>query len=238
MDQRVAIVFGGSSGIGEATARALVANGARVTIAGRDAAKLAAAAERIEGVQTAVADARDRDAVARVFDAAGSVDDVVICVTGGKGAGAFRDLDLDELRGALEAKTLAQLRVAQIAARHVKPGGSITFVTAASPRSVIRGTAGLAVVNGGLEAAIPILAVELAPIRVNAVSPGIIATPWWDAMPAGAKDSMFATAAASLPVRRVGTPDEVAAVIALLVRSGFVTGSIYEVDGGSHLVTQ
>jgi NAD(P)-dependent dehydrogenase (short-subunit alcohol dehydrogenase family) len=238
MDQRVAIVFGGSSGIGEATARALVTNGARVTIAGRDAAKLAAAAGRIEGVQTAVADARDRDAVARVFDATGPVDDVVICVTGGKGAGAFRDLDLDELRGALEAKTLAQLRVAQIAARHIRPGGSITFVTAASPRSVIRGTAGLAVVNGGLEAAIPILAVELAPIRVNAVSPGIIATPWWDAMPAGTKDSLFATAAASLPVGRVGQPDEVAAVIALIVRSGFVTGSIYEVDGGSHLVSQ
>jgi NAD(P)-dependent dehydrogenase (short-subunit alcohol dehydrogenase family) len=235
---RIAIVFGGSSGIGEATARALAAGGAQVTITGRDEAKLTAAAGRIGGVRTAVADALDQSSVSRVFEAAGPVDDVVISVSGGKGAGAFRDLNLDELRGALEAKTLAQLRIAQVAARHVRPTGSITFVTSASPRSVIRGTAGLAVVNGGLEAAIPILALELAPIRVNAVSPGIVDTPWWDGMPAAAKDAHFATAAAKLPVGRVGNADEVAALIALVTRSGFMTGSVYEIDGGSHLVTQ
>jgi NAD(P)-dependent dehydrogenase (short-subunit alcohol dehydrogenase family) len=236
MERRAAIVFGGSSGIGEATARAFVRAGARTIIAGRDPARLAAAASRIGEVATAVADARDREAVARAFEQHGPVDDLVISVSGGKGAGRFLDLDLAELRAAFEAKTLAQLTVAQVGARQLRAGGSITFVTAASARSVIRGTAGLAAVNGALEALVPILAVELAPIRVNAVSPGIVDTEWWDAMPAAAKQRFFATAEATLPVGRVGRPDEVAEVIALLARTGFATGSIYEVDGGAHLI--
>jgi len=238
MDPRVAIVFGGGSGIGEATARVLAKAGAQVTITGRDEAKLVAAAKRIEGVRTASVDALDANAVARVFEAAGPVDDVVICVSGGKGAGLVRGLDLHHVREAFEAKTMAQLTVAQVAARYVRPGGSITFVTAASPRSVIRGTAGLAAVNGALEALIPILALELAPIRVNAVSPGIVDTAWWDGMPKQVKDSFFATAAATLPVRRVGNADEVAELIALVARTGFMSGSVYEIDGGSHIVTQ
>ena len=238
MANKTAIVFGGSSGIGEAAAGALLAQNYRVTITGRDERKLAATAARLAGVRTAVVDALDRSAVSRVFEASGAVHAVVICVSGGKGAGLFRDLDLNDLRGALEHKTLAQLTIAQIAAGHVHDGGSLTFVTAASSRSVIRGTAGLAAVNGALEALIPILALELAPIRVNAVSPGIIDTPWWDGMPAAAKRSFFENAAAELPVRRVGRPEEVAQLIALIANTGFMTGSVYEIDGGGHLVTQ
>jgi NAD(P)-dependent dehydrogenase (short-subunit alcohol dehydrogenase family) len=238
MSPKQAIVFGGSSGIGEATASALVSKGLKVTITGRDEARLAAAAQRIGEARVCVADALDRAAVTRAFEQIAPVDIVVICVSGGKGAGAFRELNLDELRRAFEAKTLAQLSIAQVAARYVRDAGSITFVTAASPHSVIRGTAGLAAVNGAIEATIPILAVELAPIRVNAVSPGIIDTPWWDAMPKAAKDTFFEKAVATLPVRRVGDPREVAELIALVATSGFMTGSVYEIDGGGHLVTQ
>lgn len=237
MSQKKAIIFGGSSGIGEAAARALVAAGSDVTITGRDEAKLAAAQRRLEQAHAISCDATDAAAVARAFDAVGTVDDVVICVSGGKGAGLFVDLNLADVHGALRAKTLAQLTVAQVAAKRMK-SGSITFVTAASPRSVIRGTAGLAAVNGAIEALIPILALELAPVRVNAVSPGIIDTPWWEGMPEAAKASFFATAAATLPVRRVGSAAEVGDLIAFITRAGFVTGSIYEIDGGSHLVTQ
>ncbi len=241
MTNKAAIVFGGSSGIGEGAARALLAKGHQLTITGRDEAKLSAAAQRLSElgqVRTAVVDALDRDAVQRAFDASGPVDDVVICVSGGKGAGLFRKLALNDLREAFEQKTMAQLTVAQVAAAHVRDGGSITFVSAASARSVVRGTAGLAAVNGAIEALIPILALELAPIRVNAVSPGIIHTPWWDAMPAATRDSMFKTAQATLPVRRVGTPEEVGELIATIAGAGFLTGSVYEIDGGSHLVTQ
>jgi NAD(P)-dependent dehydrogenase (short-subunit alcohol dehydrogenase family) len=236
MNQEIVIVFGGSSGIGEACAREMKRAGARVVITGRDTARLDEAARRLDGVEKAVVDARDRDAVARLFDSIGAVDHVIICVSGGKGAGVFKDLDLDQLRAGFEDKTLAQLAVAQAAVGHVRPGGSITFVTAASARSVVRGTSGLAAVNGAIEAMVPILAFELAPVRVNAVSPGVIDTAYWSGK--AMKDSLFRTAEATLPVGRVGSPDEVAALICLVARSGFVTGSVYEIDGGSHLVTQ
>ncbi|MEO8878725.1 MAG: SDR family oxidoreductase [Polyangiaceae bacterium] len=236
MTVQTTIVFGGSSGIGEATARAAKRAEHRVVIVGRDERKLAAAAKRLEGVETISADATERASVDAAFQKVGSVDHVVICVSGGKGAGPFADLNLADVREAFEAKTLAQLTIAQSALKYVQKGGSLTFVGAASTRSVIPGTVGLAAVNGAIETAIPILAKELAPLRVNAVSPGIIDTDWWNAMPKAAKESFFKTAEKQLPVGRVGKPEEVANVILCLIQTGFVTGSIFECDGGSHLV--
>jgi NAD(P)-dependent dehydrogenase (short-subunit alcohol dehydrogenase family) len=238
MKDQTVIVFGGGSGIGEATALEARRAGAEVVIVGRERTQLDEAARRIGGARAAVADATDSAAVARVFSELGKVDHVVIGVSGSKGAGLLSDLDFEQLQQAFAEKTIAQLRVAQAAARSVRAGGSITFISAASARSVIRGTAGLAAVNGAIEAVVPILAVELQPIRVNAVSPGIIDTAWWSRVPAEAKAALFRSAEANLPVHRVGRPEEVAKTLLLLMQSGFVTGSIYEVDGGSHLVTQ
>jgi NAD(P)-dependent dehydrogenase (short-subunit alcohol dehydrogenase family) len=235
MKHETVIVFGGSSGIGEATARLAREEGARVLIVGRDRAKIDAAVVRTGAAHGFVADATDAAAIDHVFTEAGQVNHAVICVSGGKGAGLFVEIDLEDIRRALEAKTLAQLTVAQAAASHVVRGGSITFVTAASARSVIRGTAGLAAVNGAIEAAVPILALELAPTRVNAVSPGIVDTPWWEGMPASVKDDFFRTAAAALPVGRVGRPEEIARALVFVIKSGFTTGSVYEIDGGGHL---
>jgi NAD(P)-dependent dehydrogenase (short-subunit alcohol dehydrogenase family) len=235
-EQKIGVVFGGSMGIGEATAKLLKEDGTRVTIVGRDKARLAAAAARIGEVEIAVADALDADAISRVFETTGPVDIVVICVAGSKGIGPFRDLNLDGVRAAFEEKTLAQLRVAQVSARHMRANGSITFVSAGSARQPIRTAVGPAVVNGAIEAAIPTLALELAPIRVNAVSPGLIDTPLWGFM-AEARAGFFSNHGAKLPVGRIGQAAEVAAVIALVANSGFVTGSVYEIDGGSHLVT-
>jgi NAD(P)-dependent dehydrogenase (short-subunit alcohol dehydrogenase family) len=238
LERKLAVVFGGSSGIGEATASALKRAGARVVIAARDPRKLEAAAARLGGAETASVDARDRAAVARLLASIGPIDHLNLCVSGGKGAGLFATVDLEQLRAAFDEKLFAQLAVAQAAVPHLRAGGSITFVTAASASSVIRGTSGLGAVNGALEAMIPILAHELAPIRVNAVSPGIVDTAWWDAMPGAAKESFFRAAEAALPVRRVGSAEEVAGLIALVAQNGYMTGSVYPIDGGNHLVTQ
>jgi len=232
-NKRVAI-FGGTSGIGEATARLASSQGAKVVIVGRNPERLEAALSRLPDASGKTADGTDPEAVARVFEGAPPFDHVVVCVSGGKGAGAFRELDLQAVRDAFAAKTLAQLTVIQVAARSMK-SGSITLVTAASACSTIRGTAGLAAVNGALEAVVPILALELAPIRVNAVSPGIVDTPWWDGMPREQKDGFFGQASAALPVGRVGNPDEIGRAIVFLMTSGFTTGSTLVVDGGGRL---
>lgn len=232
-----AVVFGGSSGIGEAAARALAAGGARVTIVGRDPQKLAAAAARLPaGVAARSVDAMDRRAVEALFAELGPLDHLVLSISGGKGAGPFRKLSLDDLRSGLEHKLLAQLSVAQASLGTIAAAGSITFVTAGSARAAIANTSGLAAINGALEAAVRTLALELAPIRVNAVSPGIIDTPWWEGAPPALKDGAFAHAAATLPVRRVGRAEDVAAAITMVVANGFVTGTVIAVDGGAPLV--
>jgi NAD(P)-dependent dehydrogenase (short-subunit alcohol dehydrogenase family) len=231
------IVFGGSSGIGEAVARSFATAGSRVAIVGRDAQKLAAARERLPaGVTAKAVDAMDRRAVEALFAELGPFDHLVLSLSGGKGGGPFRQLSLDDLRSGLEHKLLAQLSVAQASLATIAATGSITFVSSGSGRMAIANTSGLAAINAAIDGAVRTLALELAPIRVNAVSPGIIDTPWWDAAPAALKSGAFAQAAATLPVRRVGRPEDVAAAIAMVATNGFMTGAVIPVDGGAPLV--
>jgi NAD(P)-dependent dehydrogenase (short-subunit alcohol dehydrogenase family) len=238
-EQKIAVVFGGSLGIGEATAKIFKDSGTRVTIVGRDGERLAAAAKRIGGVETVVADALDRDAISRVFEKTGPVDMAIICVAGSaKGISPFLELDLDDLKAAFEQKSLAQLRVAQVAARHMRSNGSITFVTATSARTAIPGAVGPGFVNGAIEGTILSLAAELKPIRVNAVSPGLIDTPLWDFMPDDARKEFLSTVGGKLPLGRPGQSIEVAEIIAAIAKCGFATGSIYEVDGGGRFASR
>jgi NAD(P)-dependent dehydrogenase (short-subunit alcohol dehydrogenase family) len=235
--ERTAVVFGGSSGIGAAVVRRFAADGIETVIAvGRDASKLdALAASAGSAVRTAAVDATDRAAVATFFTQLGSFDYLVVALSGGRGGGLFKQLPMDDLRSGLEAKLFAQLTVAQAALAGLRHGGSITFITAASARVGFVGASGLGAINGALESMVPALARELAPLRVNAVSPGVIDTPWWDAMPVDAKTSFFEQARASLPVRRVGAPEDVAAAIAMLAQNAFITGTVLPVDGGAAL---
>jgi NAD(P)-dependent dehydrogenase (short-subunit alcohol dehydrogenase family) len=237
MQQETVVVFGGSSGIGEATARLAERAGARVIIVGRSAARLAAARERLAGrVESAALDGADGEAVARWFSDLGGFDHLLLSLSGGKGAGALRELDLDELRQGFEAKFFPQLTVLQAALPTLRPSGSVTFISAGSARSAIPGTVGLAAINAAIEAAVPILALELAPVRVNAISPGIIDTPWWDALPSEVRSAYFAHAERTLPVGRVGKPEEVASLVVSVMQNGFITGSVFEIDGGGRLV--
>jgi NAD(P)-dependent dehydrogenase (short-subunit alcohol dehydrogenase family) len=232
-EREKAVVVGGSSGIGEATARRLASEKVDVVIGGRDKARLEAALARLPGVRGLTMDGTNAEEARRFFEEVGPFDHLVLALSGGKGAGPLATLSLDDLRSGFEAKVFAQLNTLKAALPFVRR--SVTFVSAVTARAAYRGTSGLAAINGAIEALISPLAAELAPLRVNAVSPGVIDTPWWDAMPKEAKDGYFASAAASLPVRRVGSPDDVASAIVMLARNGFVTGSVLEVAGGGHL---
>jgi NAD(P)-dependent dehydrogenase (short-subunit alcohol dehydrogenase family) len=113
--------------------------------------------------------------------------------------------------------------------------GSITLVTGAAARAALPGTSGLAAVNGALEAMARVLAVELAPRRVNTVSPGMTATEAYAGLPDEARKGMFAATAAKLPVGRIGAPEDIAQAILLAAANPFVTGATLDVDGGAHL---
>ncbi|MEV6839174.1 SDR family oxidoreductase [Streptomyces sp. NPDC051133] len=235
--QRVA-VMGGSSGIGEATARLFAADGAEVVVTGRDQDRLDAAAARIGGkVSTHRLDASDRTAVDAFFATAGAIDHLVLALSGSKGGGPFAALDLAELADGFDGKFWPHVHVLQAALPTLRHDGSATLVTAASARAALPGTAGLAAINGALEAMVPPLAVELAPLRVNAVSPGVVDTPWWDGVPDEQRRALFDGYAAATPVGRVGRPEDIARAIHLLAANGFVTGVVLEATGGATLAT-
>jgi NAD(P)-dependent dehydrogenase (short-subunit alcohol dehydrogenase family) len=228
--------MGGSSGIGLATARMLVEAGAQVTITGRSQDKIDAALTQLgKRARGSVVDATSIPHLQTFFREYGAFEHLVIAVSGAAGSGAFRTLDLQNLRHGFEAKFWPQIAVAQISLETLRRDGSITFITAGSSRKALPGTAGLAAMNGALDAMIPTLAVELRPLRVNAVSPGVIATPWWDRVPEGFRNDFFAQSAASAPVGRIGQPEDVAQAIVFLIQNTFMTGSIIDCDGGARL---
>jgi len=236
-----ALIMGGSSGIGEATAAAFLDGGASVVVTARRADRLDSACERLRRVrpnaqvEARTVDATDPDQVRRLFAELATIDYLVLALSGASGAGALRQLDLDDLRAGLEGKTLPYIACVQLALPSMRADGSITMVTAGSAQSLLPGTAGLAAVNGALEAMVRPLALELAPIRINAVSPGVIDTPWWDAMPADRRDAMQRSAADACPVGRIGRPEEVGRLIYALATNGFITGVVVPCDGGLRL---
>jgi NAD(P)-dependent dehydrogenase (short-subunit alcohol dehydrogenase family) len=110
--------------------------------------------------------------------------------------------------------------------------GSLTFVSAVSAQAAVPGAAGIGAANAAVTALVPILAIELKPLRVNGISPGVIDTPWWDAFPEEQKETMFKDFATKTPVGRVGHPEDVARAIAFLIEDDFMTGHTLICDGG------
>ena len=223
------VVVGGSSGIGLSTADLAKREGADVVIASRSAERLEAAAKSL-GVKSAVVDVTNDDSVVNLFGACGTVDHVVVTAAQLR-SGPFKTLSLEDARATMEGKFWGAWRVARAA--DIRPGGSLTLVSGflsirPRPASAIVGAA-----NGALESLARSLALELAPVRVNAVSPGIIDTPIRAAMPEAARQEMLAKIAAALPVGRVGVGDDIARQILAFMTIGFATGSIVYLDGGA-----
>ncbi|WP_207229518.1 SDR family oxidoreductase [Ktedonosporobacter rubrisoli] len=234
-DQHI-VIIGGSSGIGLATAKMLAEQGAKVTIAARQREKLVQASVSIEQqVAYDVVNASVLEEVQAFFKRVGSFDHLVLTLGSSEGMGDFRTLDFTMLRRAFETKYWAQLQAAQASLDYLRKDGSLTFVSAVSARTASAGAAGLATLNGALEAIIPSLALELQPLRVNAVSPGLIDTPWWSGFPSEMREAIFAQITAATPVKRAGRAEDVAQAIAFLIKNTFMAGTILECDGGARI---
>jgi NAD(P)-dependent dehydrogenase (short-subunit alcohol dehydrogenase family) len=216
------VVVGGSSGIGLATAELAKSEGADVVIASRSAERLKAAADKL-GATAVPTDVTNDDSVTNLFRICGAVDHVVVTAAQLR-TGPFKTVPMDDVRATMEGKFWGAWRVARAA--QFRADGSLTRANSAI----------VGVANGALESLTRSLALELAPVRVNCVSPGIIDTPIRAAMPEAARRDMLAKAAAALPVGRVGTSEDIAQQILTFMNVGFATGSIVYLDGGGLVI--
>lgn len=235
------LLLGSTNGIGFELARQLLEEGHRVTISGRDATRVTQALTRLRdgaaGADVAgiTLDLRDFEHARQALKEVGPVDHLVLCGSSDVAWGPFASLDMAAVERALHMKLGGFLNAVQATLPTLAERGSITFVGGAASRAAMPGTVGLAAVNGALEGVTRTLARELAPRRVNLVSPGLTDTEAYAGMPGDAKAGMFAGAAAKLPAGRTGVPADIAPAIALVVNNRFMTGAIVDVDGGAHL---
>ncbi len=234
------LIAGGGSGMGLALARRCIDAGASVTIVGRTDAKLQAACRALgspAALDAVVADVSSEPEVVALFSRMTRLDHVVCTAADLTGAyERLADLDLAALQRAVASKVYAPFLLAKHGAARIAASGSLTVTSGiAAYRPSVRGTA-VAAVNAALEGLVRALALELAPVRVNAVSPGWVDTPIWTAVAGEAKAEVLDAMARRLPVGRIGQPDDIAEAIAFLMSNRFTTGTVLHVEGGHRLV--
>lgn len=227
----IVTILGASSGIGRAVAAACLARGDTVHGIARGAARL----HDQPGLVAHPLDAREAPALAAALERIGPMDHLVLTMNAGSATGLFAGLTLDRIRAAFDNKVFPYVAAILAAAPHLAPTGTITLVTGAAGRSAQRGMGVLAATNGALNHLTEVLALELAPVRVNAVSPGVTATDYWSGVPEADRAAFFATVAGRTPVPRVATAAEIAAAVLFAMDHPFMTGSIIDCDGGARL---
>ena len=232
------MVVGGGSGIGKATAAHAAAMGARVHIASRDAGKHEAAAAEIgHGVTWSSIDMTDESAVKAWAGNLQQLDHLVISASSAA-HGRFAELETAPVRAMFDAKFFGPYIVAREVLPKIDTGGSITFFSGVLSRRPGENCSGLGAVNGAVESLSMALALELGPgIRVNCCSPGMVRSEAYAAVPEDAREEMYQSTGASLPVGRVGFTDEIAHAVIFMMTNSYLTGQVIDVDGG-HMIRQ
>ena len=231
------IVLGGSSGIGLAVAQQAAWQGAKVVIASSNTERLRKAVETVGAeAQGLTVDVSDERAIETFFTKLGLFDHLVFTAGDSLHLEDLADTDLKQARRAFELRYWAALAAVKYASKSIRKGGSIVLTTGVAGQRPHKGWVVAASVCGTIEALTRALALELAPIRVNAVSPGVVRTNLWQGMSEDAREHLYENVGKSLPVGRVGEAHEIAQAYLFLMQEGFSTGQTVVVDGGTVLV--
>ena len=227
------LVIGRGSGIARATTFAVLGAGAVVVVAGRDKAALAAAYDEPH-VTAEQVDLTDEASIAALAERVGNVDHVVSTASA-RARGRLADLTPQAVATSFATKVTGPILLAKHLAQRMPADGSIVLFSGSTARRPVVGMLAVSATNGAVDAVVRALAVELAPIRVNAISPGTVDTGAYDALGDAQKEQLFAARAANNPAGRIGTPDDIGAAVLFALTNTFLTGTSLGVDGGEPL---
>lgn len=234
LQDKTVLVVGRGSGIARAVALLAQSEGGRVIAAGRDRAKLDDA-YRDTGITAETIDLAEDSSIAALAERVGAVDHV-ISTASARARGNLADLERRNLQLSFDTKVIGPAMLAKHFASQINPGGSFVLFSGVHAFKLNVGYLGVGVTNGAVDFLTRWLAVELAPIRVNAISPGVIDTGAWDALGDEGKRDYFRHIAASNPAGRIGTVQDVASAALFSMTNTFMTGMTLKVDGGEPLI--
>ena len=230
-----ALIIGGGSGIGLATARLAAEKGYEVIIAGRNVEKLQSAKQSIaKPIKTIPMDMLDQESIRVVFETLGKIDHLVIAASEIT-FGDVRTLSVDSAKASFDSKLFGPYRLVQVALDYLNKTGSITLFSGSAGAKPEVGTEVISAINAAVEGFSRGLAVSYAPLRVNTVSPGLIDTPLYDTFDPAVKDQFFNKFTQTLKIPRAGKAEEVAEAVLFLMGNGYTTGMTLFVDGGHRL---
>ena len=231
------VILGGSSGIGLSVAEQAASQGVKLVVASSNAERLQKAVEKLEGnAQGHVLDLTDEAAVENFFAKLGAFDHLIFTAGDSLQLQDLATTDLKQARRAFELRYWAALAAVKYGSRSIRKGVSIVLTTGVAGQRPHKGWVVAASVCGTIEALTRALALELAPIRVNAVSPGVVRTNLWQNMTAAERERLYESVGSSLPVGRVGEAHDIAQAYLFLMQEEFSTGQTLVVDGGTVLV--
>jgi NAD(P)-dependent dehydrogenase (short-subunit alcohol dehydrogenase family) len=235
LNDKTVLVIGRGSGIARGIAVAARDEGAEVIVAGRRQEALEQAYAGEEAIRTEVVDLTDDASIAALAARVGRVDHIVSTASA-RARGRIGDLSREQVRLSLDTKVIGPLMLARAFGSQINEGGSLVIFSGMAAFRIEVGTLAVAITNAAADALTRSLAVELAPIRVNAISPGVIDTGAWDALGEERKAAMFAQLSQTNPARRIGGAEDVASAAVLAMTNTFMTGLTIHVDGGERLI--
>jgi NAD(P)-dependent dehydrogenase (short-subunit alcohol dehydrogenase family) len=231
------VLIGATAGIGLATAHATAAAGGQIVVVSRQPGNVAKAlAELPAAAQGETVDVREETEVKALLDRLGAFDHLVYTAGEAMTLAPVADTETSTIRQFFETRFWGAYTSVKYGAPHIRPGGSIVLSSGGASQRSGPGWAVASAALGAMEALGRALAVELAPVRVNVVRPGMTRTDVWQEFPADVREEMFRSVGAALPVGRIGEAGDVARSYVHLMEQEYATGSVVTVDGGGLLV--
>jgi NAD(P)-dependent dehydrogenase (short-subunit alcohol dehydrogenase family) len=228
LSNKTAVVIGASSGLGYAVANAARAEGARVVAISRSGSAPA-------GIEGLAADVNDCASIAAALTRIGTIDHLVYTAGARTNSSPLSLLETATLRDAFDTKLFSAIQVVRLALPYLAQHASITLTSGQVSRKFGVGTLAKGALNAAVDAAGKHLAKELAPRRVNVISPGVVDTDIWGEPGSQARQATIERVSASLPLRRIAAPEELAQAYLFAMTNSFVTGAVLDIDGGGLL---